>query len=81
MSNLPGAIGGLSVAEKFELIDVLWEDLEAAVPLLTEAQRDELDLRVSRYEQDKSAAIPWEQVRANVLKKQSICRSPGCRKQ
>jgi putative addiction module component (TIGR02574 family) len=70
MSNLPGAIGGLSVAEKFELIDALWEDLEAAVPLLTEAQRDELDLRVSRYEQDRSAAIPWEQVRANVLKKQ-----------
>jgi putative addiction module component (TIGR02574 family) len=70
MSNLPIALGGLSDAEKFELIDALWEDLESAAPLLTEAQRTELDHRVSTYEQDKSVAVPWEQVRAQLFKKQ-----------
>ncbi len=70
MSNLPGAISSLSAAEKFELIDALWEDIEASAPLLTEDQRAELDRRVSAYEQDKSVAVPWEQVRAQLFKKQ-----------
>jgi hypothetical protein len=43
MSNLQNEIGSLSAAEKFELLDVLWESLEADVPALTDEQRAELD--------------------------------------
>jgi putative addiction module component (TIGR02574 family) len=70
MSNLQNEIGSLSAAEKFELLDALWESLEANAPPLTDAQRAELDYRVAKYEQNPSDVIPWEQVRAGLFKKQ-----------
>ena len=48
MSILQNEIGSLSAAEKFELIDVLWESLEGEIPALTNEQRAELDHRVAR---------------------------------
>ena len=70
MSNLQNEIGSLSVAEKFELLDVLWESLEADTPALTDEQRAELDDRTARYERNPSDVIPWEQVRAGLIRKQ-----------
>jgi putative addiction module component (TIGR02574 family) len=70
MSNLQNEIGSLSAAEKFELIDVLWESLEADAAALTDEQRTELDYRVAKYEQNPSDVISWEHVRAGLLKKQ-----------
>jgi putative addiction module component (TIGR02574 family) len=70
MSNLQNEIGSLSAAEKFELLDTLWESLEADPPALTEDQRAELDYRVARYEQNPSDVISWEQVRAGLFKRQ-----------
>jgi putative addiction module component (TIGR02574 family) len=70
MSNLQNEIGSLSAAEKFELLDVLWESLEADIPALTHEQRAELDYRVAKYEGNPSDVIPWEQVRASLFKKQ-----------
>lgn len=70
MSNLQNEIGGLSATEKFELLDLLWESLEADPPALTEDQRAELDRRVARYERNPSDVISWEQVRAGLFKKQ-----------
>jgi putative addiction module component (TIGR02574 family) len=70
MSNLQNEIGSLSAAEKFELLDVLWESLEADAPGLTDEQRAELDYRVAQYEQNPSDVISWEQVRASLFKKQ-----------
>ncbi|HEY3840523.1 MAG TPA: addiction module protein, partial [Bryobacteraceae bacterium] len=63
-------ISSLSAAEKFELLDVLWESLEADLPALTEEQRTELDCRVTVYAQNPSDVISWEQVRAGLFKKQ-----------
>jgi putative addiction module component (TIGR02574 family) len=70
MSNLQNEIGSLSAAEKLELLDVLWESLEADVPALTDEQRAELDYRVAKYEQNPSDVIPWEHVRAGLFNKQ-----------
>jgi putative addiction module component (TIGR02574 family) len=70
MSNLHNEIGSLSAAEKFELLDALWESLEADAPTLTDDQRAELDYRVAKYERNPSDVIPWEQVRAVLFKKQ-----------
>jgi putative addiction module component (TIGR02574 family) len=70
MSDLRNEIGNLSAAEKFELLDVLWESLEADGVSLTDTQRDELDHRLTQYERNPDEVIPWEQVRAGLFKKQ-----------
>jgi putative addiction module component (TIGR02574 family) len=71
MSNLQNEIGSLSRAEKFELLDWLWESLEADAPTPTDEQRAELDNRVARYEQNPSDVISWEQVKAARLRRSS----------
>jgi putative addiction module component (TIGR02574 family) len=70
VSNLRKQIETLSTAEKFELLDALWESLEADEPTLTDGQRSELDHRLSQYERNPDEVIPWEQVRAGLFKKQ-----------
>jgi putative addiction module component (TIGR02574 family) len=69
MSDLRNQIGSLSADEKLELLDVLWESLEASAPL-TDAQRAELDYRMARHEENPADVIPWEQVRAGLFKKE-----------
>ncbi len=69
MSNLHIEIGSLSAAEKLELLDVLWESLEAEPLALTDEQRAELDYRAAKYEQNPSDVISWEQVRAGLRNK------------
>jgi putative addiction module component (TIGR02574 family) len=69
MSMLPSQISSLSVAEKFELLDALWQDIEAHTPALSDEQSAELDRRMAKYEQDPSAVIPWEQVKADLFRR------------
>ena len=70
MSDLRNQVNSLSPAEKAELLDAVWESLEADSVSLTDAQRAELDYRFARHEQNPSNVIPWEQVRAGLFKKQ-----------
>ncbi len=69
MSDLRNQVNNLSPAEKAELLDTVWESLEADSLSLTDAQRAELDYRIARHEQNPSNVIPWEQVRAGLFKK------------
>jgi putative addiction module component (TIGR02574 family) len=69
MSDLREQIYSLSPAEKADLLDTVWESLEADAVSLTDAQRAELDYRISRHEQNPSDVIPWQQVRAGLFKK------------
>jgi putative addiction module component (TIGR02574 family) len=69
MSDLRDQINSLSAAEKAELLDTLWESLEADSASLTDGQRVELDLRIARHEQNPSGVIAWQQVRAGLFKK------------
>ena len=66
MSDLRNQINRLSPAEKAELLDTVWESLEADAASLTDAQRAELDHRITRHEQNPSNVISWEQVRAGL---------------
>lgn len=66
MQNIRYEIRNLSAAEKFELLDALWESLEADELSLTEAQRSELDDRLARYERDRDNVLPWEKVKATL---------------
>jgi len=69
MSDLRSQIKSLSPAEKAELLDTVWESLEADSASLTDAQRAELDYRIARHEQDPTDVIPWQQVRTGLFKK------------
>jgi putative addiction module component (TIGR02574 family) len=69
MSDLRHQIENLSAAEKAELLDEVWESLEADARSLTDAQRAELDRRLARHEQNPSDVVPWEQVKASLFKK------------
>ena len=69
MNDLRSQIQNLSAAEKAELLDTVWESLEADAVSLTDAQRAELDYRITRRERNPSDVIPWQQVRAGLFKK------------
>jgi putative addiction module component (TIGR02574 family) len=69
MSTLPSEISALSEIEKFELLDALWEDLEAHSSALSVEQAEELDRRIGSYEENPPAGTPWEQIKAGLPKR------------
>jgi len=69
MATLPNNISSLSAAEKFELLDALWEDLEAHSSTLSAEQAEELDRRIASYEKNPPSGTPWEQVKAGLPKR------------
>jgi putative addiction module component (TIGR02574 family) len=65
------ALRRLSISERLQLVEDLWDSIaqeapEAAVPLSPELAA-ELDRRRAEHEADPEAAVPWEQVRARFL--------------
>ena len=59
----------LSVAERIQLAEDLWDSIAqdvSQVPGPTEAQRQELRLRLQEHQADPSTAVPWEDVRAQL---------------
>ena len=69
MGDFRSQIAQLSAAEKVELLDTVWESLEADSVSLSDAQRSELDDRIARHSRNPSDVIPWEQVQADLQKK------------
>jgi putative addiction module component (TIGR02574 family) len=69
MATLPNSISGLSDAEKFDLIDALWQDLETHRPGLSTEQAEELDRRIAAYEKNPPVGTSWEQVKAGLPKR------------
>jgi putative addiction module component (TIGR02574 family) len=69
MSDFRNQVDALSAAEKAELLDAVWESLEADMPALTDEQRAELDERMGRYARNPETVIPWEKVRAGLFKR------------
>jgi len=58
----------LSVSERLELIETLWESISDAsteIPL-TEVQRRELDRRLDRYAASPPRLSTWEEVQARI---------------
>jgi putative addiction module component (TIGR02574 family) len=68
MSNHPLLkieISQLSVAERIQLAEDLWDSIleqQNEIPL-TETQKQELDRRLERYQQDPTAGSSWEEVK------------------
>ena len=56
----------LSIAERLQLVEDLWDSIAAETPdavPLSEAQRAELDRRLAAHAEDPAAAVPWDDVR------------------
>jgi len=56
----------LSVSERIQLVEDIWDSIAAEEPNefgLSKAQKAELHRRVAAHRADPSTAIPWEQVR------------------
>ncbi len=62
-------IDRLSVAERIQLVQEIWDSIAAEIERspLTESQRQEIDRRLAAYRANPQAAIPWEQVEAEAL--------------
>jgi putative addiction module component (TIGR02574 family) len=62
------SIDHLTVEERLELLERLWDslvDTPERIPL-TDAQREELDRRLDDFERDPSIGIPWDEVRKRI---------------
>lgn len=70
-SNLVEIAKSLPLAKRVELVDALWESLadEGYEPLLTPEQTAELDRRLAAHRSDPDSVIPWESIRAELLRK------------
>jgi putative addiction module component (TIGR02574 family) len=66
----PDQIRELSVAERLQLIEDVWEtlcDAPTTVPV-PDWHREELDARMAAHEIDPAAARPWADVKAEILR-------------
>ena len=65
------ALRRLSISERLQLVEDLWDTIaqeapDAALPVTPELAA-ELDRRLAEHEANPGAAIPWETVRAELL--------------
>ena len=70
MSTELSEILQLSVAERIQLAEDIWESIAAfpeTLPL-TDTQRQELDRRLEGYADSPEAGIPWNELKATLLK-------------
>ncbi len=71
MKQLPYGLSELTVAERIELAEDLWDsivDIPDAVPL-TDAQKAELDARLSARGSDPDDVSPWPELRDRLLRR------------
>ena len=64
----PEEIAELSVAERVQLAEDIWDSIAAdpaSLPI-TEAQKLELDRRLSTFEAEPSRTQPWSEVRSKL---------------
>jgi putative addiction module component (TIGR02574 family) len=52
----------LSTAERLDLIEQIWDSLEADALPVTDAQKAELDRRIEDMDRDGERGIPWREV-------------------
>jgi len=67
MNELQKELAKLSIAERLELVQELWDGIAAeseGEPLpLTDDQREELEQRIRELDEHPDRAIPWDQAR------------------
>jgi putative addiction module component (TIGR02574 family) len=59
-------IDELTADERLDLLEKLWDSLSDHEVPMTDAQRDELDRRMTRLEAQGPIGIPWKQVKSEM---------------
>lgn len=69
--NLIEAAKGLSLPERIELMDALWESMveDGYEPPLTDAQAEELDRRLKAHQENPDDVVNWETIKAELVAK------------
>jgi putative addiction module component (TIGR02574 family) len=67
-TNLIETFKGLSLPERIELLDALWESSieDGYEPVLTDAQAAELDRRVEAHENTPNEVVDWKTIKAGL---------------
>jgi len=67
-SDLQQALASLSVAERIELAEELWDSVarETEVQRLNAHEQEEVALRRAEHRADPQAVVPWNQVKASM---------------
>jgi putative addiction module component (TIGR02574 family) len=62
-------IDRMSVEDRIALATAIWDSIAAQPhpPLLTEAQKQELERRLADHAANPGDVVPWEQVKADAL--------------
>ncbi len=60
----------LSVPERIQLVEDIWDSIATTQsrPLLTDAQRAELDRRLEAHSKNPNAGSPWKEVKERIVK-------------
>lgn len=71
-SQSDAAIEKLSVPERLDMISELWDSIPDSLEELPvpEWHREELERRLTAADADPGAALPWEEVRERLRKKE-----------
>ena len=72
-SNLVDTVKSLPLAERIELVDVLWESItrEGYEPPLTLEQAAELDRRVDAHRRSPNDVVSWESIKDDLANRRS----------
>ncbi len=65
MTTLPDEVRRLSVTERIDLAQAIWDSVvaESSSSMLTDAQRAELKRRIAHLEANPDDVVPWVEVR------------------
>lgn len=70
MNSVPSDFKQLPVSERIQLVEDIWDSIaaEAAPFQLSADDREELQRRMSEHAADPTSSLPWDEVRASLLK-------------
>jgi putative addiction module component (TIGR02574 family) len=72
-SDLVSNVRNLPLAERIELIDLLWESIaeQGYEPPLTAEQAAELDRRLEAHRQNPGDVVSWDSIKEGILNRYS----------
>jgi putative addiction module component (TIGR02574 family) len=69
----------LPVAQRVELIEALWDTVpDDALPPLSAEWLSEIDRRSAEFDAGAVTAIPWEQIKADALRRAGLTAHADC---
>ncbi|CAN5849571.1 addiction module protein [soil metagenome] len=76
MNTQVAEIFELSVAERIQIVEDIWDSISNAPEELTlsEAEKSELDIRLESYRQNPNEGIEWETMKKNLSQTKRVTK-------